>query len=127
MPTRKDTENSLLKEIDRRLAKSGKSFGSAIREYHGWSNDHGECNDDSESEARRWVEKFKKYRSRLGDDPESQSYRELSKFLQYLKDESPIQPQPLLDLVQNDPICEEMKRLSATIREQVIREEDSRP
>lgn len=117
----------LLEEIDRLLAENGKSFSSAVREYHGWRVDHDKYNDDSESESRRWVEKFKKYRARLGNDPESQPYRELSGFLRFLKDEFPVQPQPLLNLVQDDPICEEMKRLSAKIREQVVREEDSRP
>lgn len=117
----------LLEEIDSLLAQSGKSFGSAVREYHGWCADHDKCDNDSESESRRWVEKFKKYRARLGNDPESQPYRELSNLRQYLKNEFPVQTQPLLNLVQDDPICEEMKRLSAKIREQVVREEDSRP
>jgi len=122
MPTEKSSKPHLLEKIDNLLAKNEKSFSSAVREYHGWCADHGECDDDSESEAKKWVEKFKKYRSRLGDDPKSQPYLELSKFLQYLKGESPVQPQPLLDLVQDDPIGEEMKRLSARIREQIIAE-----
>ncbi len=125
MPTEKSSNHPLLREIDSLLAKNEKSFGSAVREYHGWCADHGECENDSQKEAKKWVEKFKKYRSRLGDDPKSLPYLELSKFLQYLKDECPVQPQPLLDLVQDDPIGEEMKRLSAKIREQIIAEEEN--
>lgn len=125
MPTEKSFKSHLLEEIDRLLAQKKVSFNSAIREYHGWCADNDKCDDDSESEAKRWEENFKKYRSRVGSSPRAKPYRELSEFLQYLKGEVFVQPQPLLHLVQDDPIGEEMKKLSARIREQIIAEEEN--
>ncbi len=128
MPTKKNSKHPLRKEIEKLLAQSGKSFDSKVREYHGWCVDNHKCEDDSKSESKRWIDKFKKYRSRIKNDPSSKPYRELSEFLQYLKGEVFVQPQPILHLVQDDPIGEEMKKLSARIREQIIaEEEDSEP
>ena len=128
MPTEKSSKSPLLEEIKSLLNKSGKSFNSAVREYHGWCADNGQCNDDSKAEAKRWEENFKKYRSRIGKSPKTKSYRELSEFLQFLKGKVLVQPQPLLNLVKDDPICEEMKKLSSKIREQIIAEvENSEP
>lgn len=125
MPTKKNPKHPLLEEIDSLLDKSGKSFNSAVREYHGWCVENNKCDDDSESEAKRLEEKFKKYRSRINGSPKAKPLRELSEFLQFLKGEVLIQSQPLLDLVNDDPICEEMKKLSPKIREQIIVEEEN--
>ncbi len=124
MPTKTTPKHPLLEEIDRLLAQRKVSFNRVIREYHGWCADNDKCDDDSESEAGKWEENFKKYRSRIGN-PKAKPYRELSEFLQYLKGEVFVQPQPILHLVQDDPIGEEMKKLSARIREQIIAEEEN--
>lgn len=125
MPTKKNPKHPLLEEIDRLLVQRKISFNSAVREYHGWCADNDKCDDDSESEAKRWEENFKKYRSRIGNSQKSKSYRELSEFLQFLKGEILVQPQPLLNLVKDDPIGEEMKKLSSKIREQIIAEKEN--
>lgn len=125
MPTKKNPKHPLLEEIDRLLAQRKISFNSAVREYHGWCVENNKCDDDSESEAKRWEENFKKYRSRFDGSPKAKPLRELSEFLQFLKGEVLIQSQPLLDLVNDDPICEEMKKLSPKIREQIIAEKEN--
>ncbi len=124
MTAKENPAFSLLKEIDSLLDKSGKSFGSAVREYHGWCVENNRCDDDSKSETDRWVEKFKKYRSRIGKEAKGKPYSELSKFLNFLKKDILVQPQPLLNLVKGDPICEEMKKLSSKIREQILAEKE---
>lgn len=125
MPTEKSSKSPLLEEIDRLLAQRKISFNSAVREYHGWCVENNKCDDDSEREAKRWEGKFKKYRSRVGGSPKFKAHRELSEFLQFLKGEILVQPQPLLNLVKDDPIGEEMKKLSSKIREQIIAEEEN--
>ena len=125
MTAKKKNKHPLLEEIDGLLAQRKISFKSAVREYHGWCIDNDKCDDDSENEAKRWEENFKKYRSRIGNNPKYKAHRELSEFLQFLKGAILIQPQPLLNLVENDPICEEMKKLSSKIREQIIAEKEN--
>lgn len=71
MPTKKNPKHPLLEEIDSLLDKSGKSFNSAVREYHGWCVENNKFDDDSESEAKRLEEKFKKYRSRINGSPKA--------------------------------------------------------
>lgn len=125
MTTKTTPKHPLLEEIDRLLAQRKISFNSAVREYHGWCVENNKCDDDSECEAKRWEGKFKKYRSRVGGSPKFKAHRELSEFLQFLKGEILVQPQPLLNLVKDDPIGEEMKKLSSKIREQIIVEEEN--
>lgn len=125
MTTKTTPKHPLLEEIDRLLAQRKISFNSAVREYHGWCVENNKCDDDSESKAKQLEEKFKKYRSRINDSPKAKPLRELSEFLQFLKGEVLIQSQPLLDLVKDDPIGEEMKKLSSKIREQIIVEEEN--
>ena len=130
MTIKEKTKFSLLKEIDRILHKNGKSFNSAVREYHGVCCDSDEYKDESKDEADRWVNNFKKYRLRINEKTKGKPYYELSKFLGFLKKDHPIHPQPLLTLVEDndDPICKEMKDLSSKIYQQITEErENSEP
>lgn len=123
MATDKKSKHPLLAEIDGILEKNGMPFDSAVKDFHAHCFSNGECDDGSKNEDRKWIEKFKKYRLRIGS-PKAKPYRELEKLRDYLKDEVKISTQPLLRLVDNDPICKVMEKLSPKIRERIKFEED---
>lgn len=125
MTTDKKPKHWLIAEIDSILGKRGKSFDSAVRDFHSYCCDNQLCEDDSIDESNRWVEKFKKYRLRIDQNKKAKPYRELEKFRDYLKEENKISPQPLLHLVENDPICNIMKKLSTKIRTQIESEKEN--
>lgn len=123
MATDKKSKHPLLAEIDDILEKKGQPFDSAVKDFHSHCVSKDECEDESKSEDRKWIEKFKKYRLRIGS-PKAKPYRELEKLRDYLKGEIKISPQPLLRLVEGDPICDLMEKLSPKIRERIEFESD---
>lgn len=126
MATDKKSNHPLLAEINDILEKKGQPFDSAVKDFHSHCFSKDECEDESKSEDRKWIEKFKKYRLRIGStkSPKAKPYRELEKLRDYLKDEVKISPQPLLRLVDDDPICDLMEKLSPKIRERIEFERD---
>lgn len=113
----KVTNNTLLQELDILLAKQGKSFESAVREYRASVVE--EITADESMDEKRWIEKFKKYRSRLDKNTKAKPYQELSKLRNYLQGQDIIKPAPLLHLVDDPAMDSIIVKLSKKIREEV--------
>ncbi|PWJ68285.1 MULTISPECIES: hypothetical protein [unclassified Fibrobacter] len=109
--------NTLLQELDSLLAKQGKSFESAVREYR--ASVITEITADESMDEKRWIEKFKKYRTRLDENTKAKPYQELSKLRDYLQGQNLIKPAPLLHLVDDSRTDFDIKKISIEIRKQI--------
>lgn len=113
----KDTNSPLLQKLDGLLAKQGMSFESAVREYR--VSVFKEIAADEKKDATNWVDKFKKYRSRISENTKAKPYQELSKLCEYLQGQDLIKPAPLLHLVDDPAMDSIIVKLSKKIREEV--------
>lgn len=113
----KVTNNTLLQELKDLLAKQGKSFERAVREYRASVIE--EITADESTDEKRWIEKFKKYRTRLDENTKAKPYQELSKLRDYLQGQDIIKPAPLLHLVDDPAMDSIIVKLSKKIREEV--------
>lgn len=113
----KVTNNTLLQELDSLLAKQGKSFESAVREYR--ASVITEITADELKDEKRWIERFKKYRTRLDENTKAKPYQKLSKLRDYLQGQNLIKPAPLLHLVDDPAMDSIIVKLSKKIREEV--------
>lgn len=119
----KDSAASLLAEIDALCKELGCSFSAAVDKFRVFKTN---CSENDSTEEKQWGERFKKYRQRSGKLGEK-ALAALSKLRDFLQKEvdkdSFVYPQPLLDLVKDDPVCSKMKSLSKEIRGQVRNED----
>ncbi len=113
----KVTNNTLLQELGSLLAKQGKSFESAVREYR--ASVITEITADESKDEKRWIERFKKYRPRLDENTKARPYQELSELRDYLQGQNLIKPAPLLHLVDDPAMDSIIVKLSKKIREEV--------
>ncbi len=100
--------------MDAVCQKLGISFESAVRDYYVQVKDP----NGIENKESTFCETFKKYRQRAGAS-QGKPVCELQKLRDFLLRKETFYPQPLLDLVQGDPICERAKKISNTIWKQV--------
>lgn len=123
--SKKQPEHPLVQKIDVLLKKQGKKFSSAVRDFHGHCVDK-KIHDAEEGtkDEKSWLSNFKKYRSRISEKSQDCPYRMLQELLHYLEGNIPIAPQPLLNLVENDPICEAMKKASKKIYQEIQDSDD---
>lgn len=109
---------SLLAEIDTLCKELGCSFLGGVEKFRVRLG-----NDESDEEY--WKERFKKYRQRVGKSS-GKPFSELSRLRDFLQKEVNngvvVYPQPLLELVKDDPVCREMESISKRIRKQVGKE-----
>lgn len=122
-----------MQKIDVLLKKQGITFNNAVKKYHGYCVDHNlydaidepktlnrKINEQRKySDEEKWVEKFKKFRTRIHTKKENLAYQWLKKLYEYLLGQDIVHPQPLLNLVENDPICQAMKKASKAIFQQI--------
>lgn len=116
--TKKNENHPLIKEIDNILLKQGRSFDSAIREYRVTQMDL-ENTDNERVNDKKWVDRFKKYRSRISSNTKSKPYAELLKLKEFFESKNIIKAAPLLHLVDDPKMDEIMKKLSKKIKEEI--------
>lgn len=136
--SKKQPEHPLVQKIDALLKKQGITFNNAVKKYHGYCVDHNlydaidepktlnrKINEQRKySDEEKWVEKFKKFRTRIHTKKENLAYQHLKNFYEYLLGQGIVHPQPLLNLVENDPICEAMKKASKKIYQEIQDSDD---
>ena len=118
--SKKQPKHPLVQKIDALLKKQGKKFSSAVRDFHGHCVDK-KIHDTEEGtkDEKSWLSNFKKYRSRISEKSQDRPYRMLQELLYYLEGNTLIAPQPLLNLVDNDPICQAMENASKAIFQKI--------
>ena len=129
--SKKQPKHPLVQKIDALLKKQGITFNNAVEKYHGYCVNHNlydAIHDTSSrksngqkkySDEEKWVEKFKKFRTRIHTKKENLAYQWLKKLYEYLLGQDIVHPQPLLNLVENDPICQAMKKASKAIFQKI--------
>lgn len=110
----RNPQHSVVAELDAICRKQGISFESAVRDYYVQIQDP----NGIENKESSFCETFKKYRQRAGASL-GKPVCELQKLRDFLLRKETFYPQPLLDLVQGDPVCERAKEIFGAIWEQV--------